>query len=138
MVERDGARAGSGRRRRHSHVADVVLRSAGYEVVVAAGGSEALQIVEAQRPFDVFMIDVVMPQMYGDELARQLRQRHPDMKVLYFTGYSDYLFKEKPTLWAKEAYLDKPATSRALLEAVSLVLFGHTNGPGGGRPGSAA
>jgi CheY-like chemotaxis protein len=109
--------------------ADVVLRNAGYEVAVASGGPEALRIVAAQHPFDVFVIDVLMPQMYGDELARQLRQMHPDVKVLYFTGYSDHLFKEKLTLLADEAFLDKPVTSPALLEAVSLLLFGHTNGP---------
>lgn len=116
--------------------ADLVLSNAGYEVVVAAGGPEALRIVEAQRRFDVFVIDVVMPQMYGDELARQLRQRHPDVKVLYFTGYSDHLFKKKLTLLANEAYLDKPVTSPALLEAVSQLLFGRTHGSGG-DPGSA-
>jgi two-component system cell cycle sensor histidine kinase/response regulator CckA len=108
---------------------ELVLRNAGYDVVVAAGGLEALRLVEAQRRFDVFVIDGLMPHMYGDELARQLRQRHPDVKVLYFTGYRDHLFKEKPTLLPDEAFLDKPVTSPALLEAVSLLLFGHTNGP---------
>ena len=43
--------------------ADLVLSNAGYEVVVAPGGPEALRIVEAQRRFDVFVIDVLMPQM---------------------------------------------------------------------------
>jgi CheY-like chemotaxis protein len=41
------------------------------------------------------VVDVLMPQMRGEEFARHLRQMHPDVKVLYFTGYSDRLFKEE-------------------------------------------
>ena len=114
------------------------LRGAGYDVVVATDGPEALQLVEAQpRPFDVFVVDVVMPQMRGDELGRRLRQQDPDVKVLYFTGFSDRLFESRQSLWEHEAFIDKPATVRGLLEAVSLVLFGHTNGPGLSSPSAA-
>ena len=66
----------------------------------------------------------MMPAMTGDELARLLRQSQPELKVLYLTGYSDRLFKEKTTLWADEAFLDKPCTVKGLREAVSLLLFG--------------
>ena len=51
------------------------------------------------------------------------------MKVLYLTGYSDRLFKEKVTLWADEAYLDKPGSVKGLLQAVSLLLFGQLERP---------
>src|SRR5437762_1455390 len=72
------------------------LRGAGYEVVVASDGPEALRLVEAQRrPFVLFVVDVVMSEMSGDELPRQLRQRDPAVKVLYFTGYSDRLFENR-------------------------------------------
>jgi PleD family two-component response regulator len=60
------------------------LHDAGYEVIVASSGAEVLRIVEAQRPFDLFVIDVGMPQMSGDEFARRLRHMNPDAKVLYF------------------------------------------------------
>ena len=65
-----------------------------------------------------------MPGMTGDELARRLRQSEPALKVLYLTGYSDHLFKEKTMLWADEAFLDKPCSVKGLREAVSLLLFG--------------
>jgi two-component system cell cycle sensor histidine kinase/response regulator CckA len=104
------------------------LRDAGYEVAVASDGPEALRIVEEQVPFDVFVIDILMPEMRGDELARRIRQMDADAKVLYFTGYSDVLFKEKMTLWEHEAFIEKPVSVKALLEAVSLILFGHTHG----------
>ena len=108
------------------------LRGAGYDVMVASDGPEALRLVEAQRQrFALFVVDLVMPEMRGDELARQLRQRDLDVKVLYFTGYSDQLFEERQTLWANEAFVDKPVTVSGLLEAVSLLLFGHKDGPAG-------
>ena len=109
--------------------AERVLRGAGYDVVLASDGLGALSIAEEQGSFDLFVVDVMMPQMQGDELGRRLRRRDPDVKVLYFTAYSDQLFKEKATLWEHEAFLDKPVTVAGLLEAVSLLLFGHTRGP---------
>ena len=106
------------------------LQEAGYEVAVASGGPDALAIVEQHAPFDLFVIDIVMPQMKGDELARRLRLADPNVKILYFTGYSDWLFNEKKVLWENEAFVEKPVTMQGLLEAVSLSLFGHTRGLG--------
>ena len=118
--------------------AERTLVGAGYEVVLASDGPEALRLVEAQRrPFDLFVVDVVMPQMRGDELGRQLRQRDLDTKVLYFTGFSDRLFEDRKTLWEHEAFIEKPVTVKGLLEAVSLLLFGHTDGPAAGRRSAA-
>lgn len=65
---------------------DRALRAAGCETVVASDGPEALEMAAHFGAFDVLLADVVMPQMKGDELARQLRQRQPDLKVLYLTG----------------------------------------------------
>src|SRR6476660_6863927 len=76
--------------------AERALRRGGYEVVVASDGPEALRVVEAQRrPFDLFVVDIHMPQMRGDELGRRLRQQAPDVKVLYFTGFIDELFASR-------------------------------------------
>src|ERR1035437_9665409 len=69
-----------------------VLHRAGYETAMAADGPEALRIAETQDPFDLLLADVVMPDMHGDELARRLLRLEPDLKVLYFIGYSDQLF----------------------------------------------
>ena len=109
--------------------AERTLRDAGYEVVLASDGPEALRLVAVQPRFDVFVVDVLMPRMSGDELARRLRQMDPDVKVLCCTGYSDRLFKGKLALWEHEASVDKPVSGTGLREAVSLLLFGHTDGP---------
>ena len=110
-----------------------ILRDGHYDVTTAASGRDALDFVDTQPAFDGFVLDVMMPEMTGEELARQLRLREPDVKVLYFTGYADRLFDEKFVLGAYEAFLDKPVTVTGLREAVSLLLFGHTRGPDRGR-----
>jgi two-component system cell cycle sensor histidine kinase/response regulator CckA len=106
------------------------LQTAGYDVVVAANGSQALELVERRGPFDGFVVDVGMPGMSGSDLGHELRRVDPDAKILYFTGFSDRLFDEKTTLGAHEAFVEKPLTVQGLLEAVSLLLHGdlsHAN-----------
>ena len=102
-----------------------VLREAGYTTAVAADGPQAIQVATTLDSFDVVVTDVMMPHMTGDELARRLRASHPSLKVLYLTGFSDRLFKEKVTLWEDEAFLDKPCSVKALRQAVSLLMFGR-------------
>jgi CheY-like chemotaxis protein len=106
-----------------------VLSEAGYRTAVAGDGPEALQTASKMDEFDILVTDVMMPQMSGDELARRMRAERPSIKVLYLTGFSDQLFKEKVTLWADEAFLDKPCTVKGLLQAVSLLLFGKFDAP---------
>ena len=101
------------------------LREAGYQTTMAADGLEAIEKCSTQKTFDIVVTDVMMPKMTGDELARRLRQLEPGLKVLYLTGFSDRLFKEKVTLWQDEAFLDKPCSVKGLLEAVALLLFGR-------------
>lgn len=106
-----------------------VLRDAGYQIATASDGPEALAVAATLDAFDILVTDVMMPQMTGDELARRVRVLTPGIKVLYLTGFSDRLFKEKVTLWADEAFLDKPCSVKGLLQAVSLLLFGHFEMP---------
>jgi two-component system cell cycle sensor histidine kinase/response regulator CckA len=108
---------------------DRVLRSSGYETRVAADGESALELAGAFEPFDLLLTDLIMPGIRGDELARQLRGKHPDLKVLYLTGFADRLFSARLVLWENEAFLEKPASVAGLREAVSVALFGHTRGP---------
>ena len=106
-----------------------VLREAGYQTATASDGPEALEVAAKLESFDILVTDVMMPQMTGDELARRVRVSTPGTKVLYLTGFSDRLFKEKVTLWADEAFLDKPCSVKGLLQAVSLLLFGNFERP---------
>jgi len=109
---------------------DRVLREAGYKTTLASDGPEAIDVAKGMVSLDILVTDVMMPQMTGDELARRLRQTEQrGLKVLYLTGFSDRLFKEKVTLWEDEAFLDKPCGVTGLLQAVSLLLFGRFEAP---------
>jgi two-component system cell cycle sensor histidine kinase/response regulator CckA len=108
---------------------DRVLSDAGYRTTLAGGGPEAIELTAKMPKLDILLTDVMMPEMQGDELARRLRLQEPGLKVLYLTGYSDRLFKDKMTLWQDEAFLDKPCSIKGLLQAVSLLLFGRFDQP---------
>lgn len=103
---------------------DTVLRDAGYETTLAGDGDEAIAIAARTRVFDLVITDEIMPRMAGHQLARYMRERYLDIKVLYLSGFRDRLFSEKGSLWADEAFLDKPCTPEQLVQAVSMLLFG--------------
>ena len=65
-----------------------VLREYGYRVLAAASGEEALAHCESQ-PIDLLLTDVVMPKMSGYELAKSVRARQPEVRVLFMSGYSE-------------------------------------------------
>jgi two-component system cell cycle sensor histidine kinase/response regulator CckA len=108
---------------------DRVLREGGYTTFLASDGPDAIEVARTMPSLDILVTDVMMPQMTGDDLARTLRQTERGLKVLYLTGFSDRLFKEKVTLWEDEAFLDKPCSVKGLLQAVSLLLFGKFEAP---------
>jgi len=116
-----------------------VLTEAGCHITIAGDGDEALAVAAHLDAIDMLVTDLMMPHMNGDELARRLRARHPDLAVLYLTGFSDRLFAERLTLWEHEAFLDKPCSIVGLKEAVSLLVTGHVTvgtAPDGSRPAS--
>jgi two-component system, cell cycle sensor histidine kinase and response regulator CckA len=95
-------------------------------LIEASSGKDALDHIARGPALDLLITDLRMPEMEGDELARQVRTLEPDLRVLYLTSHADRLFGAKPQLWAEEAYLDKPFTREGLREAVALLLFGRT------------
>ena len=105
-----------------------ILQRENYELVVAAGGPEIIEKLEAYRgQVDLLVTDYAMPEMQGRELADRVRQRFPSVKVLYQTGFSDMLFENRAELEDGAAFVEKPFTARGLREAARLVLFGSIN-----------
>lgn len=102
-----------------------VLAEAGYETALASDGDEAIALSATEQPFDLLVTDEMMPRMAGHQLARYMRERYLDIKVLYLTGYRDQVFDAKGSLWADEAFLDKPCSPEALRQAVAQLLFGR-------------
>jgi two-component system, cell cycle sensor histidine kinase and response regulator CckA len=106
-----------------------ILEANGYKVRDAENGMQALKLLSDQTPVDLLLADLEMPELTGEEMARQLRAQRPDLKVLYVSGYVDRLLNERPILWEGEAFLEKPFTFQGLTEAVSLLLFGTLSPP---------
>ena len=100
------------------HVAERVLRSRGYSVITAASGEEAVAIADGKR-IDLLLTDMMMPGMSGPQLAERLRQTHPDVKVLFTSGYS----REAVASGIGDAgFIGKPYGLRELVTAVVLRL----------------
>ena len=97
----------------------LALREAGYSVLAAGRGREALQIAAEQPgPIHLLITDVIMPEMGGRELVERLSQLRPDTKVLYMTGYTDDAVVRQGVLDARVAFLQKPFTMAALRNKV--------------------
>ena len=105
-------------------MAATVLRNRGYEVLEAANGEEALRVVEQHggEGIHLLLTDVVMPQMGGPELAEKLNANHPDIKVLFTSGYTGEYLSQLNTLTTGTEFLAKPYLPDALVVKVREVL----------------
>ena len=99
------------------------LESAGFRVLSAHSGEEALEIATRHgSTFDLLLTDVVMPGMNGRVLAEQLLPRQPGMKVLYMSGYTDSFIAGHGVLEPGTNLLHKPFTEEVLIRKVREVL----------------
>ena len=100
-----------------------VLDRYGYAVLEAPNGDTALRLAAKHHgPIHLLLTDVIMPGLSGRELAEQLAQLRPDMRVLYVSGYADNAMVHHGILEAGIAYLQKPFTPEALARRVRDVL----------------
>ena len=93
-----------------------VLRRHGYDVSVAGCGKEALAVFEQGHRPDLVVVDMVMPGMTGAELARHIRAQHPNVNVLFTSGYIDQ--RVRTALDGDADLLEKPFTAMGLLSRV--------------------
>ena len=107
------------------------LEDLGYEPVSSSGGTEAMRLFDAED-FDLVISDVVMPEMSGPELIRELRARRPDIAVLFVTGFVGDGDTDE---MVGHELLRKPFTVAALAAAVAGSL---SRGASGSRPISGA
>ncbi len=99
------------------------LRSVGYSVLLAANGAEAIHIMEQhQGEVHLLLTDVVMPVLDGRQLSEALQARHPNLRVLFTSGYTDDAVVRHGILRAEVAFLQKPYSLDTLRRRVRDVL----------------
>jgi PAS domain S-box-containing protein len=100
-----------------------ILRAQGYRVITASGGEEALAVAKDMNgEIDLLLTDVVMPRMSGGELARTLVAQHPDLKILFMSGYTEDAAVHQGRLEHGADFLQKPFSPRVLADRVRTVL----------------
>jgi CheY-like chemotaxis protein len=100
-----------------------VLKRQGYMVLEASQGDDALRLCEEHnRPIQLMVTDVVMPGMDGRELTNRLMLLHPEIKVLYMSGYTDNTIAHHGVLEAGLHYIQKPFSVDGLARKVTEVL----------------
>jgi two-component system, cell cycle sensor histidine kinase and response regulator CckA len=100
-----------------------MLSSRGYTVLEAADGLEALEVYDAAGgKVDLVVSDVVMPEMDGPTMLGHLRQRNPDTRIIFVSGYAEEAFKKNLPDGEAFGFLAKPFTMKQLVEAVKVAM----------------
>ena len=106
-----------------------LLMTLGYEVLVAASGAEALDILARDEGIDVLFTDVIMPGgMDGGEVAEQARLIRPDIKVLFASGYFEDALVRKGNIATNTHLLVKPYRRRDLAKMMQMILADEVSG----------
>jgi len=99
------------------------LRECGYTVLEAAGGPQALEILQEQSaPVNLIIADVVMPQMSGRELAERVLERWPDVPILFTSGYTGLFVVQRGLLDEGQEFIQKPIAPDMLAKRVREML----------------
>jgi two-component system, cell cycle sensor histidine kinase and response regulator CckA len=105
-----------------------VLSSRGYTVLEAMRGREAIRIARAHKgAIHLAVIDVVMPEMSGPDVAREISPLHPEMRLLFISGYTDEAIVHHGIGASGAAFLQKPFVPDALARKVREVLDSRGN-----------
>jgi CheY-like chemotaxis protein len=106
-----------------AHFVKEILSTLPAQVTVAKHGSEAIHLIESVQPFDLIVLDVVLPQISGLEVLRRLRRISTSTKVILSTGYADSIDSKDLTRLEISGLLGKPYTPAQLLATVRSVLW---------------
>ncbi len=104
-------------------VAERALTRHGYTVLVAENGEAALEILAREDRIDMMISDVVMPTMDGPTTVRQARKTHPDLPILFISGYAEEQLRKSIDI-PNVAFLAKPFSVQELAETVRDTLAG--------------
>jgi PAS domain S-box-containing protein len=100
-----------------------ILSAHGYQVIPTLEATSALRICgEAQRSVHLLLTDVVMPQLSGIELAKQVRAVRPEIRTLYMSGYTGDIVSQHGVIEEEAVMLEKPFEPSELLRKVRSAL----------------
>ncbi|BHH84786.1 PAS domain S-box protein [Desulforhopalus sp. 52FAK] len=100
-----------------------MLEKTGYNVLMASGGSEALRRADkSEVGIDLLLTDVVMPEMNGKELSEQIKERIPDIKILYMSGYTSNVLGHNGVLDEGFELVAKPFSRKVLTDKIRALL----------------
>jgi YesN/AraC family two-component response regulator len=92
-------------------------------VLEANGGGQAMELFKEHKGrIDLLITDVVMPKISGKQVAEQLKEIHPETKVLFMSGYTDEAIVHHGIVDSNIAFIQKPFSERALAEKIREVL----------------
>ncbi len=101
------------------------LVSRGYTVLEAGNGVEAMEVLEkCGGNVDLVVSDVVMPEMDGPTLLKEMRRRNPELKIIFVSGYAEDAFEKHLPEHGQFAFLPKPFTLKQLVAAVKETMAG--------------
>ena len=107
-----------------------VLKQLGYEVLLATTPEQALAHArDHDGPIHLLLSDVVLPQMSGRALADRIRERRPEVAVLYMSGYTDVMIAQLGMLDAGTPFLQKPFSPSLLARRIRASLDGQALEP---------
>ena len=99
-----------------------ILRDLNYQVIEAKDSASAMRLLEADRPFDLMLTDVVLPGISGRALADEVIRRRPGAKVIFMTGYSRNAIVHQGRLDRGTELISKPLTEAAVARKIRQVL----------------
>lgn len=94
------------------------LEEEGYEVIIASTGAEALALFEKENP-DLVTLDILMPDMDGIKVLRQMKEKKPRLPIIMSTAYD---YRDDFAVWASEAYVVKSAELSELKATIKKLL----------------
>ena len=97
-------------------VAERALTRQGYKVLTANDGEQGLEVLAGGEEIDLLISDVVMPNMDGPAMVARARHTHPDLPVLFMSGYAEEQLRKSIDI-ANVAFLPKPFSVSQLAQA---------------------
>ncbi len=94
------------------------LEDEGYAVVTANSGKEALEVFEAENP-DLVTLDILMPDIDGIQVLRQMKEKRPNMPIIMLTAYD---YRDDFSVWVSDAYMVKSSDLSNLKATIKQII----------------